>query len=72
MKYRDSGTFFPIWIFNQLIPFIETSVLEINPFQYGELIFDKGGRNIKLVKIAYSINVLGDLDKYMQKKKERK
>ena len=72
MKYRDSGTFFPIWIFNQLIPFIETSVLEINPFQYGELIFDKGGRNIKLVKIAYSINVLGDLDKYMKKKKRKK
>ena len=32
---------------------------EINPFTYGYLIFDKGGKNISGAKIASSINGAG-------------
>ena len=38
--------------------------LEINPCQCGQLIFDKGDRNIKQ---PLQQMVLGDLDKYMEK-----
>ena len=47
---------------------IESS--EMNPCQYGQLVFDKGGRNIKWSKNSlFNKMVLGDLDKYMQQTK---
>ena len=45
---------------------------EINPSLYGQLIFDKGGRNIKWSKNSLLHQmVLGDLDSYMQKNESR-
>ena len=42
---------------------------EINPSLYGQLIFDRGGRRIKWSKITSSTNGVGDLDSYMEKKR---
>ena len=39
---------------------------EINPYTFGQLIFDKGGKNINGKKTVFSIVLLGNLDSCRQ------
>ena len=45
--------------------------LEINPDTYGQLIFDKGGKNIKWEKESIQQALLGNLDSCMQSNEPR-
>ena len=40
---------------------------EINPPTYGQLICDKGGKNVQRKKDSPSMSVLGKLDSYVRK-----